>query len=289
MVLRDSKPQTPNNKAIPLFYWSEIKFASKERENYGDLLSKYLVKKITKRSVKWVHPKRQPWYKLNKKNYLAIGSILHHANNNSVVWGSGIIDQKHEIAQADFRAVRGPRTRDYLLGLGYTCPAVFGDPALLLPKYYSPETEKKWKIGFIPHYLDYKEVADAYRDEEDINVIDMMTLDVEEVTKQITQCRYTISSSLHGLIVSHAYNIPSVWVEFLGKLFGDGIKFLDYFESVGLRITTPEKQEKKKSLEQLEVLAKHAATLPTRTKIKELQEGLMNSFPLEIINPGFND
>ena len=86
----------------------------KEKENYGDLLSKYLVEKISGRPVKWIHPKKQPWYKLNKKNYLAIGSILHHATKNSVVWGSGIIDQKHKVAQADFRAVRGPRTREYL-------------------------------------------------------------------------------------------------------------------------------------------------------------------------------
>ena len=284
MVLKNSKPQTTNNKPIPLFYWSERQFASKEKENYGDLLSKYLIEKISGRSVKWIHPKKQPWYRPNKKNYLAIGSILHHATEKSIVWGSGIIDRKHKVVQADFRAVRGPRTREYLLDLGYKCPAVFGDPALLLPKYLSPEKQKKWKIGFIPHYLDYKEVAEAYRNEADILVIDMMTLDVEEVTKQITECRCTISSSLHGLIVSHAYNIPSVWVEFSGKLFGDGIKFIDYYESVDLRATSPVKLRDKKMVEELEVLVGQNSTLPLTEKIRELQEGLLKSFPIDILN-----
>lgn len=289
MVPGNSKPQTRNNKPIPLFFWSERKFASKEKENYGDLLSKYLVEKISGRPVKWVHPKKQPWYKWDKRNYLGVGSILHHATKKSVVWGSGIIDHQHKIAAAHYCAVRGPRTRDFLVNSGYECPEVFGDPALLLPKYFSSTEEKKWKIGIIPHYLHYKEVAKAYRDEKDIVVIDLMTMDVEVVTKQIIECQATISSSLHGLIVSHAYGIPSVWVEFRGDLFGNGIKFLDYFESVDVEVTAPEKLEEKKRVIELDLLVKNTSTLPPRGKIKDLQEGLLNSFPLKITNPGKND
>src|SRR5690606_14410 len=98
---------------IALFYWSEKKFIFRDKENYGDLLSKYLVEKISGRKVRFVHPKKQPWYRWNKKHYLSVGSIIHHATPDSVVWGSGIIDQKQKIAKADFRAVRGPRTRKY--------------------------------------------------------------------------------------------------------------------------------------------------------------------------------
>src|SRR5690606_4854872 len=136
----------PNDKTpIPLFFWSERKFIFKDKENYGDLLSKYLVEKISQRPVKWVHPKKQPWYKWDKTNYLAIGSIIHHASEDSIVWGSGIIDREQPLVKADFRAVRGPRTREFLLGLGYECPPVYGDPALLLLKFYHPQVEKQYR------------------------------------------------------------------------------------------------------------------------------------------------
>ena len=236
---------------IPLFYWSEIKFIHKDKENYGDLLSKYIVEKISGKKVKWVQPKKQPWYKIDKKNYLAIGSILPHASKHSIVWGSGVIDEKHTIAQADFRAVRGPRTQKFLEEGGITCPKVFGDPALLLPDYYHPKEAKKFKVGIIPHYNDYLKVKDLYKEDPSIRVINLMTLDIEETTREILSCETTISSSLHGIIVSHAYEIPSIWVEFSDKIFGDGIKYPDYLESVDLPVYRPPFLETTKSVQEL--------------------------------------
>lgn len=45
---------------LHLFYWSERKFPSKEKENYGDLLSKYLIEKTLGWPVKWVHLNNNP-------------------------------------------------------------------------------------------------------------------------------------------------------------------------------------------------------------------------------------
>ncbi len=264
---------------IPLFYWSEIKFIFKEKENYGDLLSKYLVEKIAGKEVSWVHPKKQPWYKWNKTNYVTIGSVLHHASKDSIVWGSGIIDKEQALAKADFRAVRGPQTRKFLLNLGYICPEVYGDPALLLPKYYHPVINKRFEIGIIPHYHDFKFVSDLYKNDPEILVIDLMTLDVEEVTREILSCKKTISSSLHGIIVSHAYNIPSIWVEFSDKIFGDGIKYIDYLESIGLSIYKPELLSGTKSVQELEALIESFSNLPEKGKITQLQDGLMKVCP----------
>lgn len=268
-----------NNIAIPLFWWSEIKFTFKKKENYGDLLSKYLAEKISGRTVKWVHPKKQPWYTINKKNYLTIGSILHHASKDSVVWGSGIIDCKHPVVAKQFRAVRGPETRKYLLGLGHTCPEVYGDPALLLPKYYPGSKEKKFKLGIIAHYHDFQQVFEMYKDNSQILVIDLMTLDVEAVTNNILLCEQTISSSLHGLVVSHAYDIPSVWVEFSNKIFGDGIKYKDYLESVEIPFYQGIFLDSKKELPELQRLVQKHPSLPAREKILGLQQGLLASCP----------
>ncbi|MFC6858576.1 polysaccharide pyruvyl transferase family protein [Zunongwangia atlantica] len=225
-------------KEIPLFYWSSIKFEGKQKENYGDLLSKYLIEKISGKKVKWVHPKKQAWYNYNKKNFLGIGSILAHATKNSIVWGSGIIDQTHPIEKADFRAVRGPKTRARLLELGFDCPEVYGDPALLLPEFYSPEVRKDYKIGIVPHYVDYREVKNKYGKDPEVNVIDLLTDNIEKTTKEILKCEKIISSSLHGIIVAHAYDIPAAFIEVSNKIFGDGVKFQDYFLSVGITNAT---------------------------------------------------
>lgn len=45
-------------------------------------------------------------------------------------------------------------------------------------------------------------------------------------------CKKILSSSLHGLIVSDAYNIPNRMIKFSNKINGDGTNFTDYFLSV---------------------------------------------------------
>jgi pyruvyltransferase len=267
------------SQTIPLFYWSEIKFIFKNKENYGDLLSKYLVEKISGKNTTWVHPKKQSRFKWNKTNYLAIGSIIHHASKYSIVWGSGIIDRNQAIENAKFNAVRGPQTRKYLLDLGYNCPEIYGDPALLLPKYYNPKVEKKYNLGLIPHYHDYNNVLEKYKSKKDVLVIDLMTMDIEEVTKKIMSCKKTISSSLHGVIVSHAFEIPSIWVEFSDKIFGDGIKYVDYLESIGLCVYKPKLLTGIESNEELETLIKDLPNLPDKVMIAQLQEKLMKVCP----------
>lgn len=271
----------PLQQNIPLFYWSEKKLFKKDRENYGDLISRYLVEKISGREVQWVHPKKQPWYRINKTNFLAVGSILHHATNHSIVWGSGIIDRSQKIVRADFRAVRGPQTREFLLEQDLKCPEVYGDPALLLPNLFNADVNKRYRYGIIPHYIDFKEVSAQYKDKGEILVIDLMTLNIEDVTMQILQCEQTISSSLHGLIVSHAYKIPSVWVEFSNRIFGDGIKYRDYLESVEMEFYKAPVLEKAYSLKQIEDLFKNFPTNPEFHKIEELQGGLMRSCPFK--------
>ncbi|MUP44181.1 polysaccharide pyruvyl transferase family protein [Gramella sp. BOM4] len=269
-----------NLNYIPLFWWSEVYLMGKSKENYGDLLSKYIVEKISGKNAKWVHPKKQAWYKLNKTNFLSTGSILAHATMHSVVWGSGIVDRKHHVNQADFRAVRGPETRSFLLNLGYKCPEIYGDTAILLPDYFSPKVQKKFELGIIPHYVDYKTIKDKYGKYENIKVIDLMTLDVEKTTTEILSCRRIVSSSLHGLIVPHAYGIPAIWIQFSNKVFGDNIKYEDYYQSVQMEeYKNPDNGLNLTDDSHVEDLFQKYESLPDPKLISELKIGLKNSCP----------
>ena len=148
-----------------------------------------------------------------------------------------------------------------------------------MPNYYQPNVDKKYKIGIIPHYHDYKQVVDWYKNEPELLVIDLMTMDVEKVTRQILSCEKTISSSLHGVIVSHAYGIPSIWVKFSEKIFGDDIKYKDYLESVEIPFYQPTFIDSKINIESLEKLIADTANLPKEERVKELQKGLIESCP----------
>lgn len=207
-----------------------------QTKNFGDWINNYLIEVI---SGKKIVDYDALLFQKNKKHLLAIGSIVHRANQDSVIWGSGLIksDIKLKNAPAKICSVRGPKTRQLLLNQEIECPKVCGDPALLLPKYYTPKIPKvkTYKYGIIPHYVDKEFASKLCANLDGSSII----LNIEcgnkwrEFIDQMHLCENILSSSLHGVIVADAYNIPNAWIEFSNKVVGDGFKFYDYFLSVG--------------------------------------------------------
>lgn len=268
-------------KTIPLYWYRENR-EGKGIENFGDLASPYLIEKLSGRKTKHIKPNTF-WYRNFLKHYISTGSIIGHANKNSVVWGSGIIQKDDTPGAGKFLAVRGPKSRERLLALNYAVPEKYGDPALLLPKVYQPGISKTHKLGIIPHYTDFKEIKQQYKPSSDVKIIDVFTNRLETVLDEILCCKQIISSSLHGVIVAHAYDIPAVWVIFSNKLFGDNIKFYDYFASVG--IDYPQEFDGfGKSVDDFMKLLKDNRTicLPKKEIIQKRQTDLLESFPFSI-------
>ncbi|WP_130734323.1 polysaccharide pyruvyl transferase family protein [Flavobacterium sp. J27] len=268
-------------KTIRLFWWNEKIIQGKSKENYGDVLGKYLVEKISGKKVVFAWPKKKAIADFFSPIYVTIGSIIHNVNHKCIVWGSGIINCEFKIKKATFLAVRGPQTRKYLLNFGYQVPEVYGDPAILLPLFFNPVVEKKYKIGIVPHYKDYEIVKNWYTNHKDIVVIDMMTNDVEAKTREFLECEKIISSSLHGIIIAHAYEIPAVWQKFSNKVFGDDIKYQDYFESVGLNSYKPNIRETAFLDDEIAPLFIGKPFLPNQETMHKLREGLMAVCPFK--------
>lgn len=243
-------------KSIPLF-WYRIPGGGK---NFGDELGPYIIQKLSGAQIKYIpvvggtlgvlkfffqelFSKRRSFNYLKaifnsaftKNVVVSIGSILSFIYHPSAqVWGSGILKKNVKIRKAKFLAVRGKYSQKRLTELGFIAPKTIGDPALLLPILFNKEVNKKYKIGIIPHYIHFKELNEKFN-QPNVLLINLLE-EVEEVLVQILSCNIILSTSLHGIIVSQAYNIPALWCDFNSKdkLGGDNIKFWDYFSSVNI-------------------------------------------------------
>ena len=211
-------------------------FRGQKNRNFGDLVGPYLHERL----LGWPAVFGRPGATGEKTVYLTAGSIMKFCDRNAVVWGSGIMFRDEVFARPRrILAVRGPRTRARVLELGFECPEVYGDPGLLLPRLYRPDVERTHDLGVIPHYYDYDAVRRRFRGASGVKVIRVLQ-PVEAVVRDVLSCARTVSSSLHGVIVSHAYAVPTAWVRFSDRIPGDGVKYVDHFESIGLDgVTAP--------------------------------------------------
>ena len=203
-------------------------------QNMGDEIAPYIISKILGWSREQLpeKPVQQP-EKSRREVLISVGSVMRLSAKNTLIWGSGIRNVDQEVKEAKrYLAVRGPITRRRLIQLGYDCPEVYGDPAILLPQYYRPNVKKKYKLGIIPHFMDYPFIAEKFSKNAEVQIIDVRTNDIEDVVRQILSCCHIVSSSLHGIILSVSYGVPVRWIKCSNNIKGDDSKFYDYFSSL---------------------------------------------------------
>jgi pyruvyltransferase len=203
---------------VPLTHWPVT-------ANFGDALSPWLFQQITGKET-LQNAGEIP-------TYIAVGSILNRVRNQTIVWGPGSFgpEPPRQINnRATYHAVRGPLTRSRVLDRGGKCPRIYGDPALLTPVFHKTKDEKTHEIGLVLRWSDKdwlkRPVGDGVR------LIDLGTDDVESVLDDMLACKRIITSSLHGLVIADAYDIPSAWL-YSDSPKGREFKFYDYFLSVG--------------------------------------------------------
>lgn len=197
--------------------------------NMGDIITPIIINKLFKVKCRWVDRKRQA------PHFIMTGSILKFTSKHTTVWGSGAMwENEKPSSEAEYLSVRGPISYELVKANGGKVEDIFGDPAMLLPLFHPNRQEKKYKIGILPHYVDFKAVSARYRNRPDIIVIDILNINPLLVVDQMLQCEKIVTSSLHGVIVANAYGIPVSPVKFSNLLVGDGTKFKDHLLSVGI-------------------------------------------------------
>ncbi|NLP84323.1 polysaccharide pyruvyl transferase family protein [Microbacterium sp. CFH 90308] len=211
------------NPRIPVVAGRIGKFVPIRRraQNFGDLLGPIVVEGL--------RPQVPP---PARRRLVAVGSILHLAEDGDVVWGTGrngkIPVDRHTFHSLDVRAVRGPLTRDFLLGRGIEVPETYGDPGLLIP-FVMPELSQprvRSGVTVIMNFNDARERSvPGSNIPSQIRVLSARS-PVKTCLRAISESEFVIGSSLHAIVVADALGIPARLVRSSREpLF----KYEDYF------------------------------------------------------------
>ncbi len=273
LVLRKDKFEPSEKKKVNLNYWVDEKDTI---HNIGDMLSKVIVKEVA--NLYGIDIDKT----INKTKHLyAIGSILLWFND-ATIWGSGFIEDKacakqfrlqgwslgHKLThKTDVRAVRGPETKRIFDRWGIDCSEVFGDPAILLPKFYTPKTKVAEKYIVMPNWVELANYQDKYP------TLSPITDNWRETVDKLCSSELAICSSLHGIILAEAYGIPAVLLE-TETTVNHRFKYNDYYYSTG-RYEYP-------VVSSVEDAFKIKPALPNSKLISEMREKLIEVFPKDL-------
>lgn len=234
--------------------------------NLGDALSPLIVAALSGRPV--VHAD----FDEGGERIAAIGTIAHSLRGGHIhLWGCGAdagLWPRDGSGQAlrppgriEVHALRGPRTAALLRVAGLDdVPAVYGDPALLLPHLFDLTPAPRYDLGIVPHFSELDAIAEDAGPRAGIARYDIPAEwagqirlirtwtrpepgAIFERIAEILSCRRILSRSLHGLVIAEAFGIPAMTTGKRGKgataydLDGDdrGMdhRFVDYYLGTG--------------------------------------------------------
>lgn len=252
--------------------------------NMGDLLNELIIPKITSRPIEqclnpmhfdlmgigscgssvWANRFANPSLHERAKDCIKIvGGKLNH--KPCAIWGTGFIrdysDRNLKLIRNNisFIAVRGVLSKNIIeKSLGNSIDPVLCDGGILASELILEPIDKKYRIGFIPHFKEHgiageiglKQLMDQM---DDAVLIDLRNEPIS-VIKQIAECECIVSSSLHGCIVADSFHIPNIRAR-ISDIPGSGFKFDDYYSGYGIKCQ--------------ELVIKSASDFPDQQFVKE--------------------
>lgn len=202
--------------------------------NFGDTSVPYMLKKL---NIPFIFA-----HHTVEKKIIMTGSILNGGSRkDTIVWGSGVMySYNNGNTESIYKGVRGYKTLEILKKQGIdTSNIALGDPAILLSRIYKPKIlDKKYKLGIIPHIVDFnivqKHIINNKEKFKNTTVINPQVdaWEVESFIDKVNECEGIVSTCLHGIICANSYNIKASWMKVSNNLMGDDVKFQDYFSTV---------------------------------------------------------
>lgn len=190
--------------------------------NFGDLIGPMLVRRIVS-DLGLNEPSEH-------RRLVAVGSIMKLTQPGDVVWGAGVNGKSLGTGAApdlDVRAVRGPLTRELLIGAGAAVPEVYGDPALLWARYwprqyYLGRAPRTRSLTVVPNYND----AGGFRGPAVVSPLGAP----HEVIREIAISEFVCGSSLHAIVLAESFGIPA---RLIRSEFEPTFKYDDYYGGTG--------------------------------------------------------
>jgi pyruvyltransferase len=167
------------------------------------------------------------------------GSLLQRldADYTGYILGTGFLQEGEDTSmrRAKVLVCRGELTRDRI-----HAPAniPLGDPGLLMGRFLTQRSAKRYRRGIILHYSDKtREEFSAFLPQQLDG--DTLFIDIQQhpmaVMRLIDQCEVIISTSLHGVVFAHALGIPAAWLATQALYRSRQYKFVDYYSAIDLQ------------------------------------------------------
>ena len=236
-------------------------------ENFGDYLSVIVVHNVAKQNGIDV-------YALQKKtkHLYAIGSIIFYGLQEATIWGSGLLHEAKKfrtpkIYKLDIRAVRGPMTRASLMKNGFSVPEIYGDPAILMPLFYTPQKLALKDYVVIAHKNAFNSTSEKDK------IVNILTDSCYKTIDEIVNSKLVISGSLHGIIIAESYGVPAILMSSILNLSDtDLFKYKDWYYSTG-----------RKEFPVVHSLSEALQTPPPQLPdLSKMQKDIMKAFPIDL-------
>lgn len=257
----NSRTRDIRNNRVNLHWWSRED--RQHVENVGDYLSVVVCEyMLAQKGLSFDTPVS------TTKHLYGIGSIIQGGAQNATIWGSGLKNGVEDIGflfkhtrKLDIRLVRGPRTREALMRQGFRCPEKYGDPALIMPLIYAPEGGKTGEPLVVLHHASQIQCE---------NSITPLYTDYKEFINRIASSSLVISSSLHGIILAEAYDVPAVLLD--DDAVKNKFKYEDYYYSTG-RHEFPMVRSVEEGMR---------VSPPSIPDLKKIRQDIISTFPYDL-------